>query len=202
MANIYFGSCFHPHWLQSKCVSISFCVWSPIVERNHNKIKQWMEFDAVNFLYHFLHQMSLFAISVLQLLLYSHRDHIIVSFYIEGVHCGTIIQMMKSLGEEHVISPYYSWWSALHWDSSRHYPPVPSPCNLNSFVPASGVSMIAVMNHWHWHNDSQMNEDLNAHFHFHCLNPERQKKQSVKRNVISWLSLSVSSSSDTARSDA
>lgn len=106
--------------------------------------------------------------------------------------------MMKSLGEELVISPYYSWWSALHWDSSPHYPLVPSPCNWNSFVPASGVSMTAVMNHWHWHNDSQMNEDLNAHFRFHCLNPERQKKKHFKIN-ISRLRLSVIAYSDTAR---
>jgi len=35
-----------------------------------------------------------------------------------------------------------------------------------------------------------MNEDLNAHFHFHCLNPERQKKHGIKTNVISWLSVS------------
>jgi len=44
-----------------------------------------------------------------------------------------------------------------------------------------------------------MNEDLNAHFHFHCLNPERQKKQGVKTNVIGWLGVSVNSNSDAAR---
>lgn len=37
MANIHFGSCFHLHWLRSKHVSISFCVWSPIVERIRTK---------------------------------------------------------------------------------------------------------------------------------------------------------------------
>jgi hypothetical protein len=73
MANIYFGSFVHVQRLRSKCVLISFCVRSPIVERNQNKIQQWMESDAVNFLYHFSRQMSLFAISVLHLLA-SHRE--------------------------------------------------------------------------------------------------------------------------------